>query len=428
MSMMPILNHSRLSCRNANLSTQQSGFTLVELMVGLVIGLIASLAIMQTFSAFEGNKRSTTGIADAQTAGSIGLFMVQRELQYAGYGVPLTSGTLPVVSANTAANSYNFADYKDKTPQEVSDAQAAALAAYNAQIAADKITVANGVNYSALKCDTAPAINIKGDEGSTRPNITNVIKDIITPVIITNGAVSDTVTIHYGDTQLGAIGTDINGAPTGSQYVPVNNNFGCRQNDVVLVTRANTNLCYATKVISTNTQLNSTTNSINVLSHGGVLLPNDKLSCLGNIREVRFDVNNNQLQKTNRADNAQIPVLNEIVSLQAQYGLATTANSEVITSWQDATGVWANTATTPSVADRNRIKAVRIALVARNNLLEREVVTQLCNGAAVGPSRLCVFGANLDLSGVAANWANYRYRVYEVVVPIRNMLSASPQL
>jgi len=428
MSMMLTLNQKQLFYRNAKQLSKEAGFTLVELMVGLVIGLIASLAIMQTFSAFDGNKRSTTGIADAQTTGSIGLFMVQRELQYAGYGVPLTSGTLPVVTANTAANSYNFADYKDKSPQEVSDAQAEALAAYNAQIAADKVTVASGVNYSALKCDSAPAINIKGDEGSTRPNMTNVIKDIITPVLITEGAVSDTVTIHYGDTQLGAIGTNINGTPTGSQYVPVDNNFGCRQNDVVLVTRTNSNLCYATKVISTNAQLNSTTNSINVLAHGGLLAVADKLSCLGNIREVRFDVNNNQLRKTNRANDAQIPVLNEIVSLQAQYGLATTTNSEVITSWQDATGIWANTVATPSVPDRNRIKAVRIALVARNNLLEREVVTQLCDGAATGPSRLCVFGTNLDLTAVDANWTNYRYRVYEVVVPIRNMLSASPQL
>jgi type IV pilus assembly protein PilW len=420
------MNKFSVYVKRTHLDFTQSGYSLIELMVGLVIGLIASLIIMQTFSVFEGNKRGTTGIADAQTAGSIGLFMVQRELQYAGYGVPLTSGTLPTITAASAANTYSFVDYKDKTPQEVKDAQDAAKAAYDAKIAADKTIVSNGVNFSALNCTTAPAINIKPDEGSSRPNITNVIRDIITPVIITDGATSDTITIHYGDTQLGALGTDISGAPSGTQYVPVDNNVGCRQNDVVLVTRDGSNNCYATKVISTNAQLTGTINAINVLSHGGALQQGDKLACLGNVREVRFDVSGNQLRKTNRADNTQTPVLNEVVSLQAQYGLATTSNSEVVTSWQSATGTWAPSVI--SVADRNRIKAVRIAIVARNNLLEKETVTQLCNGAATGPARLCVFGGNLDLTAVAANWTNYRYRVYEVVVPLRNMLAASPQL
>ena len=39
----------------------QAGFSLVELMVGLVIGLMATLVIMQVFSTFEGQKRTTTG-------------------------------------------------------------------------------------------------------------------------------------------------------------------------------------------------------------------------------------------------------------------------------------------------------------------------------------------------------------------------------
>lgn len=404
--------------------SHQQGFSLIELMVGLVIGLIATLVIMQTFSAFEGTKRSTTGISDAQTNGNIGLYMIQRELQFSGYGIPLASGTLPVVTAQTAANTYQFEDFEGKTPEEVEALQAEKLAAYNDKIVADSLAISSGVNYSALRCDGAlpsDVINLDTDNTSTRPNATSIMRDIITPVTITNGANSDTIVLRYGTTSRGAMSTDIV-TLAGSDYVGVDNNIGCIVNDVVLVTRTGpgTN-CYATKVTSL-----TSTNGIKVLSNAG-LAQNDKLACLGQVRAVTFDVNANQLRKSNLANNVQVPALNEIVSLQAQYGIATTPNSEIITSWQDATGLFAPL--TMTVTNRNRIKAVRIAVVARNNLLEKETVTQLCSGGDTGPARLCVFGADLDLTGALGNdWTNYRYRVYEVIVPLRNMLAASPQL
>ncbi|MES2578958.1 MAG: PilW family protein [Pseudomonadota bacterium] len=404
--------------------SNQQGFSLIELMVGLVIGLIATLVIMQTFSAFEGTKRSTTGISDAQTNGNIGLYMIQRELQFSGYGIPLASGTLPVISALTAANTYQFEDYEGKTPAEVAALQAAKLADYNTKIAADTLTVSSGVNYSALKCDSAlvsDVINLDTDVNSTRPNATSIMRDIITPVTITNGVNSDIIVVRYGTTSRGAMSSDIV-TLAGSNYVGVDNNMGCLVNDVALVTRNGPGTsCFATRVTAL-----SATNGMNVSSNAG-MAQNDKFACLGQIRAVTFDVNANQLRKSNPTTNAQEPVLNEIVSLQAQYGVATTPNSEIITSWQDATGSFAPAAMT--LTDRNRIKAVRIAVVARNNLLEKETVTQLCSGGATGPAKLCVLGSDLNLSGaLGANWANYRYRVYEVIVPLRNMLAASPQL
>ena len=319
--------------KNIQKSYYQSGFSLIELMVGLAIGLIATVVIMQTFSSFEGSKRSTTGIADAQTSGSIGLYMIQRELQFAGYGIPLTSGTLPIITAATAANTYVFENNLNKTPAQIAAAQAAALTAYNIKVAADSAIVAGGVNYSALRCDTtSPVINLDTDNQSTRANATSIVRDIITPVIVNDGANSDVITIHYGSSTRGAMSTDIV-TVAGSTYVGVDNNMGCVANDVALVTRDNSTACYATRVTSLNA-----TNGINVLSNAS-MTQNDKFACLGQIREVTFDVSANQLRKSNATTGAQNPILNEIVSLQAQYGVATTANSEIISSWQDATGM-----------------------------------------------------------------------------------------
>ncbi|MFH2210566.1 MAG: PilW family protein [Pseudomonadota bacterium] len=77
---------------NANIQKSRSlGFGLVELMVGMVIGLLATLVIMQVFSFFEGQKRTTTGGADAQTNANVALYSVQRETSMAGYGLPVFS-------------------------------------------------------------------------------------------------------------------------------------------------------------------------------------------------------------------------------------------------------------------------------------------------------------------------------------------------
>ena len=83
----------------------QAGFSLVEIMVALVIGLLTTLVIMQVFTVFEGQKRSTMGSADAQTSGSVALYMIGRDMQMAGFGLlPATDSALecnpsPVIAA-----------------------------------------------------------------------------------------------------------------------------------------------------------------------------------------------------------------------------------------------------------------------------------------------------------------------------------------
>jgi type IV pilus assembly protein PilW len=402
----------------------QHGFSLVELMVGLVIGLLATLAVMQTLSSFEGNKRSTVGTTDAQTNGNIALYLVQRELQFAGYGSPLVNGTMPIIDPKNLANSFVFADYTGKTEQEIKTAIAAQVAAFNTKVAADSATVAQGTNFSALNCDTtSPAIDLDIDGDATTPKATSIVNDILTPVVITNGPNSDTITVRYGNTSRGGISAAINGK-SGSTGLGVDNNLGCRNGDVVIVTRDKNPVCHAYMVTTSNADLDATHTRLDILGNANidnsVLNLGDKVSCLGKVTTTTFDINSNKFQKNG------LSVLDEIVSIQAQYGISATSNSELVAQYVDATGIWAKG--TISVANRNRIKAVRIAVVARNNLLERKPVTQLC-GANTGLADLCVFGGALDLSAALGNdWVNYRYRTYEMIVPLKNVIAASPQL
>ena len=73
--------------RNRPTSRKSRGFTLVELMVGVLIGLIGTVVIFQVFAVSESQKRTTTGGSDAQQNGVFGLFQIERDVRMAGYGL-----------------------------------------------------------------------------------------------------------------------------------------------------------------------------------------------------------------------------------------------------------------------------------------------------------------------------------------------------
>ncbi|WP_162932686.1 PilW family protein [Solimonas sp. K1W22B-7] len=64
-----------------------TGFSLIEIMVGLVIGMISVLAIMRVFTLSEGSRRTTSGASDAQSSGTMGLYQLQRDLRQGGQGM-----------------------------------------------------------------------------------------------------------------------------------------------------------------------------------------------------------------------------------------------------------------------------------------------------------------------------------------------------
>lgn len=340
------------------------GFSLIELMVGLVIGLLATLAISQAMSVFEGQKRGTTGTADAQTSGGIALYNISRELKQAGY--PLMPAGQP------------------------------------------------GVVDSPLEC-TNVTYNASG--------VTS-----ITPVSITNGVASagvnasDTITIRYGNSPSGGSPTTLDSRL--GNVATVRNNLGCQVNDVVLM--ANGIDCTLTRA----TAVTSAVEPFTVTMQDSIGDLGSDFSCLGRWDEVTYRVNNGNLER--RVNSGVFTaVVADIINLQAQYGISNTADSNTIIQWVEPTGTtWA----TPTVANRNRIKAVRLAIVARNPQIDSAVVTAACNSANF--TGLCswqdvpVGGAisvaspapAVDLSSADANWGRYHYRVFETIIPMRNIV------
>ncbi len=67
------------------------GFSLVELLVAVVIGLIGSIIIFQVYSVFEGQKRSIASGGDASSSLVIAANSVEQAGRHAGYGLNFTS-------------------------------------------------------------------------------------------------------------------------------------------------------------------------------------------------------------------------------------------------------------------------------------------------------------------------------------------------
>ncbi len=375
-------------------------------MVGLVIGLLATLVVLQVFSVFEGQKRTTTGTADAQTNGNVALYTMKRDLQLAGYGL------LPIAN-------------------------------------------------SPLEC-TAP--NIDPATGTTPP-LTS-----LSPVTITDGSTlvpptaSDTVTIRYGTSDTGGGFSQI-GAPignAGANIATVYDYLGCKVNDIAIVINGTgAGSCSVTIVTALSAPPNYRGITLTPFTNGSNSLA--FLACLGTWKEIQYSINptydptvpsNSQayLQRKETSfptpplagNPPAVPSVGDIVNIQAQYGISAAANTNQIIQWVDAvdglpSGNWSAASLATANADRNRIKAVRIAVVARNGLLEKDIVTQAYYGKACSslssdaPNGVCAWagssaGTNppsdapaIDLSN-DPNWQHYRYRVFETIIPLRNVI------
>ena len=68
------------------LRQRSRGLTLVEIMVGVAIGLIGIVAMFQAVAVWSKHTRRRRSGGDAQVAGTLALFNIERDLKQAGHG------------------------------------------------------------------------------------------------------------------------------------------------------------------------------------------------------------------------------------------------------------------------------------------------------------------------------------------------------
>lgn len=362
------------------------GMSLPEILAAVLIGLIGMIVIMQVYATSEERKRTTTGASDAQINGSIALFTLENIMRSAGYGM---------------------------------------------------VTADNNM----LGCTTL-AYN------SNRP--TPDYTFLMAPVVITPGAggAPDKLTVIYGSSpNVVEGGAFVSAAASGGDF-PLKNAAGIMAGDLVVASEAglNCSLAEVTGFVpaAINTvqhnnaagysYVDSSGNTISVAATynkaGGSGVGYSSAALLFSLGRaptvVTYQIGGDKLQtKTlipyvaaQDADGdgtSDADVGDGIVQLKALYGKDTNSDG-VVDLWDNVLPA--------SQAQWMQVRAIRVALLARSAKMEKTAVTLDCvspNNPVNSPfwSQGCFTMTNL---ADGTDWHNYRYRTYETVVPLRNMI------
>jgi type IV pilus assembly protein PilW len=370
---------------------KQQGFGLVEILVGVLIGMIGIVVIFQVLQLSEERKRTTGAGSDAQISGSIGMYSLSRDLQLAGYGFGVAA--TPMMGCSVSAfdnlrpvNNFNFG----LSPIVITKAQAQVPPAPVG--APDTISVLWGNSSLFVASQTFdPPSSGTSKHTQGRPGfqpgdlVVAATATIPVPppqcalVQITSIANTDAATIDHTASQYNP--------PGGS---PLNAGQGFLYN---LGPSPRLNVWSISKDNLTNKLTNK-------------LIVTDDLHWTDN-----------------DADGVNDPteIADGIINLQAQYGYDANANNMieeppvvVVSEWMD---------TLPPAPDWTKVRAIRVALLARSQQYEKTAVTTVQPSWAAGPFTMTnVDGTPDSTPGGVNDWRNYRYRVYQVVIPLRNMI------
>jgi type IV pilus assembly protein PilW len=388
----------------------QRGLTLIELLVAMAIGLIVTLAVTSVVTVGEAHKRTTTSTNDMSQSGAFAAYALDRVLRSAGSGF-VQSGSLGVYGC--------------------------------------KLSVARDMGGAAttiLPRSTAfpaPFASFLGGAGASLAGNLRVA-----PLLIGQGQSatgSDVLMVMGGNGAAGDIPRKIRSDVAGTNNLRLDNTIGLASGDLGLVAQDGTEDCLIEQVNVTDatafgaagnevlplggrysTSTGSTTSLATLAASGAAYYTPLGNTLANNVQFQLIGVGANQTlfaydllrsAGTGSDANALQAISDGIVELRALYGVDTNGDG-IINDWVAPTGTTygiANLMTTPATI--RQIVAVRIALVTRSSELNKDNVS---------PASLTLFS---DLATALQRSVTldqqYRYRVIDTTIPLRNMLLQS---
>ncbi|HTB87618.1 MAG TPA: PilW family protein [Steroidobacteraceae bacterium] len=391
---------------------KHKGMTLVELMVAMTIGLGITLAISSVLIASENHKRVTTSTNDAQQTGSYGYYALDKALRGAGSSIAGSAFPTDVGVLGCHLNA--------------------------------------GAIFPRLTPFPAPFAGFLGGAASTLN---------VAPVLIGKGQSqggSDVIMVMSGSGSAGGVSRQITGGGS-AIAASLDNIVGFANNDLLLVSQSGVPDCLMEEVSTVTPPTptlnlggiyytaNSATASMAALAGntasyvtplGNAVANNVQFTLYGvdgNRTLNSYDLLRNlQLVGGAGADTAQA-IADGIVQMTALYGIDTNGDG-IQDEWADPglAGAWDIGTVMNSSVKMKQIVSLRVALVVRGEYYD------LNGGTAavpipVTPPTLTVFnglhsgpngtGALLaQVIPVSASEQQFRYRVFEFTVPLRNML------
>jgi type IV pilus assembly protein PilW len=245
----------------------------------------------------------------------------------------------------------------------------------------------------------------------------------LAPVEITQGAsgAPDAINLLYGNsasfTATSTFITPNSAAPT---MVSSNQQPGFSVGERAIL--ANGSIC-ALVTVTASASLNLTL----TYDLAGTPIASGNLYNLGSapVRAV-WQINNGRaLAWAETISNAAVAdIADGVINLQAQYGYDGDGNNRITNTpdeWLEP-----NAAPFDATPDWTRVRAIRIGLLARSKQYEKEVVTTLAPSWAGGNFIMTNADGTADTFDATTsnpnNWRNYRYEVFEKMIPLRNMI------
>ncbi|MEX8518037.1 MAG: PilW family protein [Leptothrix sp. (in: b-proteobacteria)] len=364
---------------------RQRGVSLIELMVGMAIGLLAILVITQVSLVYEGQKRTTTSGSDAQVNGALALQTLLREIQPSGYG--LSSGG---INGCVEIRGLRNGDAKTRTwimaPAVITDP---------ADGTADSIRVLRS-NKTTFSLPQRVYQQHRRDETrfvlDDNINIGNKVGDLMLAVPpVGSGSWCSLFSISDIPTKT------VNGTLQADRYIGHTAGAGTGQL---------WNQDLATSIFPGKL-------STDISYVDGSFLVN-----LGSFTDRTYSISDKSVLQIQTFDSSTgitadpTELFPNIVNLQAVYGKDTS------TPRDNVADVW--NATQPVTADDwSRVIALRIAIVARSAQPEKDDVTP--NAPTWRPDGITPVSIRVDMNH-SSDWKRYRYKIFETVVPLRNIL------
>ena len=339
------------------------GFGLVEVMVGVVIALITILAVQRVVIASESTRRNAQSDADTQQAAQFALARMSFDVANAGAGI---------------------------------------------------VTAARALAACPVTADFAVM---------TRP----------IAVVITGGGapdVPDSVVVRYAVGNFTVLPAYLAAAaPSGASFA-LRAAMGFAAGDQIIASdRRGT--CVRTTVTATR----GPSGGVLAVDHDIIAsdMPRDAVALdigpAARTVATRYDVAAGTLRTTDlQGGDAPNPLVSNIVNFKIQYGLDTDGDGALDT-WVEATaasgaGDWSSNAVLGATAESlARIRALRVGIIVRGEQFDRAATRSFdwvmfdCDAA---DKRTCP--GRLSGSIAASARGGWHYRVYETVIPLRNLL------
>lgn len=370
---------------------RQRGVTLIELMVGLLIGLLAVLVISQVMLNAEGQKRTTTSGADAQLTGTLAAYTLQRDLEMAGYGLATSGIGLGCTVRSLRFTAGNGGANRTLAPVVIADGGSAGQP--------DTLRI-----YAASKSSFSVPTRVTNDHPLAGAGVGEFV-------------VNNMVGVQPGDLLVA-----VPNPPNASNLCTVFRYAGTGS-------VAGTTIPHASGAASDPTNWNTPQASLLALFPAAGYPAGSYVVNLGDgLIDRTYSIVSGALQLAEfdgaAATLATSELFPQVVNLQAYYGKDTTGDGAV--------DVY-DTVTPTTPAGWAQVVAVRVAVVVRSNRYEVDLVTPaapvwdlgatptVAGAIACGSSQCLTLPVDADIVN-ATDWKHYRYKVYDTVVPLRNLL------